>query len=221
MKQTRFGIILAVASFFIMSNQSLVAQDTIKLTSVVPVQWMADSTVIDNTESTLVRMEHGVFMTLDTSGLRPGDLYTAWWGIFNVPENCSDQFCSVDDVFLMDSDGNLILDENGDTLPNRTGRTRARISLLRASQSIVSEDGTLHLQAHLPVGDANDVGWGPGLLDPINAHVHIILRSHGPASSEGLQEQYYEPWGGCPKVPPRDPCIDMVQIAYHIPGAGG
>jgi hypothetical protein len=38
--------------------------------------------------STLVRTDHGVSATVETSVLTPGDVVTLWWVVFNNPGEC-------------------------------------------------------------------------------------------------------------------------------------
>ena len=61
------------------------------VTTVAPIHWMRDLTVIDGTEAILTRMEHGLSMSFETLALEPRTIATIWWVIFDAPENCSDE----------------------------------------------------------------------------------------------------------------------------------
>ena len=50
------------------------------------VEWAPDGPIVEGAESTLVRMEHGLYATFDAVELEPGDAYTVWWAIFNKPK---------------------------------------------------------------------------------------------------------------------------------------
>jgi hypothetical protein len=203
------------------SSLALAAQDGTPMaepvTAVQVVISTKDESVIEDAEAILVRMEHGLSMTLDTTGLVPGEAYTVWWVIFNLPENCSDDLCGPDDVFLVDDLGQFILDENGQWQPNFPGREAAQVSSLRADGRIAYEDGSALFKGHLPIGDTtDDVVFGPGLIYPMSAEVHLIVRTHGPAIPGLTNEQLFTAWGGCPDPTDRSPCDD-VQTAVFMP----
>jgi hypothetical protein len=162
-------------------------------------------------------MEHGISMSLTTAGLQPGEAISIWWVIFNAPENCSDGQCGQNDVYLMDSDGNFVLDGMRRRQLNRTNIELAQIGSLWAAGSIVDEDGTATFEGRLPIGDTTgDVWFGPGLLNPMGAVVHLVLRTHGPAMPGMIGEQLYTQWGGCPNPNDRTPCMN-VQAAFFEP----
>lgn len=194
----------------------VIAQDMVPLEKpIVAVQnmlWEGTDMVVEDAEAILVRMHHGLSMTINTTGLEPGHVYTIWWVIFNHPENCSDGVCGPNDVFLMD-DGRFILTDDGLRQPNMAGRELTQASSLRATGNIGYEDGTSVFRAHLPIGDTtDDMDFGPALLDSMGSEVHLIIRSHGPIIPELLNEQLMTAWGGCPDPYDRSPCQD-VQIA--------
>lgn len=178
------------------------------------VERWSDGTLVEGTESTLVRMEHGLYMTFITEELEPGDAVTIWWVIFNKPENCSEGDCGVDDVVLVDETGTILKNDEGAPQPNVAGRTAAGVAQLTATGTVVDEDGSAKFLARLPVGDTNDAQFGPGLLNPMTADVHLVARTHGPASPGVLHEQLTTPWGGCPDGWPKAPCGN-VQVAVH------
>jgi hypothetical protein len=173
-----------------------------------------EGTVVEGAESTLVRMPHGLYMTFKTVDLTPGEAMTIWWAIFNKPENCSDHVCGIDDVFLVDEEGNRLKDEEGAARPNLPARAATEFSLLRATGSVIDVDGRAEFRAHLPIADTQEVYFGPGLLNVMGSEVHLVLRTHGPAIPGGLYEQLNTDWGGCPAGWPKDPCGDL-QIAIH------
>jgi hypothetical protein len=175
--------------------------------------WEGTDMVVEDAEAILVRMHHGVSMTINTTGLEPGHVYTIWWVIFNNPENCSDGICGPNDVFLMDDEGRFILTDDGLIQPNVAGREMTQVSSLRATGNIGYEDGTSVFKAHLPIGDTtDDMAFGPALLDSMGSEIHLIIRSHGPIIPELLNEQLMTAWGGCPDPYNRSPCRD-IQIA--------
>ena len=64
-----------------------------------------DHSAIAFAGASLTRMDHGVFMNIETVELRPRDAVTAWFVVFNKPENCSGGECGEDDIFNLDADG--------------------------------------------------------------------------------------------------------------------
>lgn len=184
------------------------------------VEWAPDGPMAEGTESTLVRMEHGLYAMINTTGLEPGDAVTLWWVIFNKPENCSNGQCGVDDVFLVDETGATLKDDVGAPRSNVTGRAVTEVSQLSGPGTIVDEGGRAKILARLPVGDSNETQFGSGLLYPMTADVHLILRTHGPAVPSVVREQLTTEWGGCPESWPKDPCRN-VQIAVHTPPGQG
>ncbi|MEQ8673799.1 MAG: hypothetical protein RLP44_26660 [Aggregatilineales bacterium] len=211
---------LVVIIFLIVLGGTSMAQDDDMMDEpIVAVQnvfWSDTDMVVEDAEAVLVRMHHGLSMTVETTGLEPGDAYTVWWVIFNNPEECSDGICNIEDVFLME-DGEFALTEDGMRQPNVAGREMTQVSSLRATGNIGYIDGTSVFRAHLPIGDTTDhVNFGPGLLDSMNTEVHLIIRTHGPIIPELLNEQLMTAWGGCPDPMDRSPCDD-VQIAIFPP----
>jgi hypothetical protein len=192
------------------------AEKIVPIVSTTFLQRLPDDTMVEGAESTLVRMEHGLYATVKTSGLEPGNALTLWWVIFNRRENCSDGKCGPDDVFLVDKNGQFILDDQGAPQANVAARAATEVSQLTGPGAIVGQNGSARFLARLPMGDTNEAQFGPGLLDPMAAEVHLVIRAHGPASPGVVPEQLTTPWGGCPEGWPKDPCQD-VQIAIHAP----
>ena len=178
------------------------------------VEWAPDGPLVEGAESSLVRMEHGLYATFSAVELEPGDAYTLWWVIFNKPENCSDGECGRNDAFMFDADGVQLLSDAGAPQWNFPAHAATEFSLGRASGSVVDVDGTAEFRAHLPVGDDTEFDFGPGLLDPFTPEVHLIIRTHSQMIPGKLSDQLNSPWGGCPEGWPKDPCKD-VQIAIH------
>ena len=124
-------------------------------------------------------------MNIDTADLHVG-AYSTWWVIFNDPSGCSNGSCGENDV-----------------LPP-PGTEEANVSVLwTGTGTIVGPDRMGHFSASLGVGlDAapGQVIYGDGLLDPMGAEVHIIVRYHGPAiwdDATALVEQLSTFQGSC------------------------
>lgn len=153
--------------------------------------------------SILVRAESGVAYTLSTRELEPGAAYTNWWVAFNNPEDCVDP-CNCSDADF----------DNPDEV----------ISVFWATGRVADDHGQGDFAANVDFGELppnpNQVAFG--LANPIvpGAEVHVIVRTHGQASTlpRALEAQLTEFNGGCTKTsdddPPGDACFD-VQFSVH------
>jgi hypothetical protein len=206
------GVALVLA-LPLLAQQSALDQ----LVTVTTVHWWNDLSMVENAEAVLIRMEHGLAMSFTSFGMEPGDVVTIWWVIFDEPENCSNGECSLSDIFLMDRDGNYILDGNGRTQLNRDGVEAAQISNFWAAGTIVDEDGSARFKGHMAIGDTTaDTLFGSALQNPMSAEVHLVARTHGPIIPGLIHEQLLTGWGGCPNPDDRSPCKD-IQVAFFLP----
>ena len=160
--------------------------------------------------STLMRYDDEVDMTISTTGLEPRHAYSVWWVIFNNPDACSDE-CGADD-FPAGVGGA----ETGPEPPDPA----VEASVVWATGLIVSSEGAADFRARLEIGNPPGVvGFGPGLVDPMNAEFHLIVRSHGRAVLGQVAEQIGTTKGLCEVTKP-DPsssnCLN-VQVAAHLP----
>ncbi len=160
--------------------------------------------------STLMRYDDAVGMTIHTVGLEPGHAYSVWWVIFNNPDACSDE-CGPDD-----HPTHAHAYKTGNEPPDPAVNS----SVLWATGQIAGGDGSAYFYANLRVGDPPGmVIFGPGLTDPMNADIHLLVRDHGKAIAGKVAEQISTPQGMCPVTKP-DPgsaeCLDA-QVAIHAP----
>ncbi|MGH9946713.1 MAG: hypothetical protein ACRD6X_05895 [Pyrinomonadaceae bacterium] len=150
--------------------------------STQPVIVMATGEKVPAAGATMTRNNQSVFFTLHTQGLTPGNVVTAWMAVFNNPRHCATSPCTPADFANPDVNGTLL---------NTGGR-------------IIGPDGSATYGAFRAVGDVTGarpgVGTGNGLVRPRRAEIHIVLRSHGPASADPaiLAEQLSMFNGGCP-----------------------
>ncbi len=208
---TRFAVAAAFAAS-VFATATAQAADTVHN----KVMRFADGSVIHGAEATLHRMDHGVAAEMNTVGLRPGHAVTLWWVVFNEPGNCSNNACGDDDVFLMRPDGTFIEMPDGSDPINAAGLDAAQISLLYADGHVIDVNGRAQYQARLPVGDTTSAMFGPGLVDPANAEVHLILRDHGRPGPGQVDSMIYSMNGGCSDRWPNLPC-ENVQVSV-FPG---
>ncbi len=172
----------------------------------------SDGAEVEDAWSTMTRYENGVIATLHTTNLPANDVVTMWWVVFNEPQNCSDA-CGEDDIFMVDEEGELVIGQSGPQL-NLDQIEAAQIALLGATGTVVDEAGNAHFSAVLSKGDNPNLVFGPALLNPLTAEVHLVLRTHGQMSAEALDEQIIMFNGGCASEWPNEPCLDL-QFAVH------
>ena len=145
--------------------------------------------------ATLVRNSSGVTASFHTSQLKRDTAYTFWLVIFNNPENCSAP-CNEDDIFPF------------------PGNVAAMLSIVNIGGHVVGGNGRSNFGGRLNVGDTSGALFGPGLVDPLNSLIFLVLRSHGNPISGMTDQQISLYNGGCPP----NECIDE-QISIHAPGA--
>lgn len=159
--------------------------------SISPVQVFGVGTVVPAAGSMLVRSRHGVFMTLNTSGLAPGTVASVWWVFFNNPGACATTPCGGADL----------------------SNPEVHSSRVNAAARIVGADGAADYGSFIAVGDTTGALDGPGLLDPRRAEIHLAVRTHGTAlSGSMLMAQLTMFNGGCPP----NMCMN-VQTSIHEP----
>lgn len=149
--------------------------------------------------SILTRDNDSVTLTVSTTGLGPGAVYTAWWVIFNRPEACATAPCGLADL----------------------GNAAADPSVLWATGFLADMFGSANFGAHLERSNPpGQVLFGPGLTHVKSAEVHVVLRTHGGPIVGSVDEQMSLFNGGCTAdgAPPDvegDDCFD-VQVTIHV-----
>jgi hypothetical protein len=165
--------------------------------STEPMRVFPSGAVLSGT-STLTRNNNGISMTVQANDLVPGRAYTVWFVIFNSPEGCIGA-CDVTDVLA----------------------NRGVPSLRYGAGHVAGDSGQGNFAGRLATGntggppcaaDANLGSCGPGLLDSRTAVIHLVVRSHGPAIPELVNEQISSFGGGCQV----NTCAN-VQYTEHLP----
>ncbi|MHA1553471.1 MAG: hypothetical protein ACTSU0_03570, partial [Alphaproteobacteria bacterium] len=152
MKILRYG--LAATSFAAIAFSVSATQVAIggEMAAKTTVHKFPDAAVVEGAEAALMRMDHGVSVTLDTVGLTAGDAVTMWWVIFNEPQNCSDGECGENDVFNLDADGKFILNDDGSPPFNGAGHEAAQISVNYADGHVIDMGGAATFLGQFPAG---------------------------------------------------------------------
>jgi hypothetical protein len=160
-----------------------------------PVVWFtASAPPVGGAWSSLVTNASGASMTLHTNSLDAGHAVTIWWIIFNNVGACRSGI------------------ENGGGL--RCGesdlfRTGVDASVLYATGHVVGNNGVGNFSAHLNTGDASGALFGPGLVNPLGADIHLIVHDHGPVDQSLMPAQIHS-FDVC-----NGPCFDPQASAHE------
>lgn len=152
----------------------------------------SDFSVIPGSWSSLMTNDSGAHMTIKTSELTPGDAITVWWVVSNNSELRRHP--------IPDPDGGPDLSACGEgdlPLPPFSGDPATETSALHAAGHVIGGSGKGNFAGHLAVGDVSDALFGPGLLYPETAEIHLIVRGHGQAIPGLVHDQIHTVDGGC------------------------
>lgn len=116
---------------------------------------------------------------------------TMWAVIFNNPQNCNNG-CGADDL----------------------ATPGVNASVLYVTGQRVQSNGRAAFAGAFSKNSVMGTLFGPGLIDPATAEIHLIVRSHGRVIPDMLAGQISSVNGGCPP----NTCTDL-QFAAHLPGA--
>jgi len=152
----------------------------------------------------LQRAASGVAVRIDTTMLTPGNAYSVWWIIFNNPGACDPSGCSDADFGITAVEASVL---------NATGRV-----------ADANGNGDVSFNAFLPVGFIHTAPasgnlrqpFGPGLQNVQGAEIHLVIKSHGPAT--GNIEQISTLMADCvdPAVMPAG-CYDPQAMMFPLP----
>jgi hypothetical protein len=185
------AVLAALIALTTASGKAVPADNSSEKISIKPVLVMATGAVQSAAGSQLTRDKNAIFGIINTKGLNSGWVYTAWFGIFNNPDQCATRPCSAADFANPAVMGSRV---------NFGGR-------------LIGMDGAATYGAFLAVGDTSTAFDGPGLLDPKHAEIHMVVRSHGPAlMGAAFMDQLNVFNGGCPP----NTCMN-VQASVHAP----
>lgn len=163
-------------------------------TATAGVYRLADGSQVPGAWSTLSTGPLGARMTLQTSDLAAGHTVTVWWVIFNRPERCTHP------------EGDLRCGP-GD-LPPYGGDDSAVTSLVYGAGHEVGGSGHATFSGWLATGDAAGALWGPGLVNPTGADIHLLVHDHG-MLAPGQRSDGIHAFGPCEPI-----CVD-VQYSPH------
>lgn len=145
------------------------------------------TTVVPQAGAWLGRKDTGVFGQISTSGLPVGEVVTFWWAIFNNSSQCATPGCAPPDLNNPAVNGSLQYGGGAIVGPNRRVDFSGFLD--------VGDNTGYYLLPQFP----NMPNPAPGLANTKDAAIHIVLRKHGPASSDPavLEQQLTTFPGGC------------------------
>lgn len=155
----------------------------------------------------LNRLQSGVRLQINTTGLQPDAAYTVWWIIFNNPAACAPGGCTGADLGVRGVAG----------------------SVMHATGGVANANGNAKFNAFLPIGfmhtnPSDEAAYGAfirqvrgaGLQNLTGAEIHAIIKSHGPSNGKVKQISTFA--GYCLNVPPALPCYDGQAVRFTVPG---
>jgi hypothetical protein len=144
-----------------------------------------DVTEVEGAQAELFSTENGITMNFRTTGLENGHVYTAWWIIFNNPENCAAAPCAPSDI----------------------GGDGVNANVTYADGILVSDEGRMEFAGSLAAGDIPEAWFGDPLSNPLGAEVHLVVHDHGPLIPELAGDMINSLRAGCTdeSVPPPYP----------------
>jgi hypothetical protein len=125
----------------------------------------SDGSQVAGAWSSLATSAAGAKMTFQTSELPAGHSVTIWWVIFNQPQNCTHP-----EAGLRCGPGDL---------PPFGGDDSAVTSVLYAAGHVIGGSGIASFAGRLATGDTSGALWGPGLINPTTADIHLVVHDHG------------------------------------------
>ena len=156
-------------------------------TSIAKVKTFDGLAVIPYAGASLSRNNEAAFATISTSGLTPETVVTLWWAIFNEPSNCATANCAPSDLNNPAVNGSLQF--GGGQVVGLNGRADF------GGYLAVGDNTGFHLLPQFPLMP----NPAPGLVNPKGATIHLVIRTHGPASADPaiLNQQLTSFGGGC------------------------
>ena len=163
--------------------------------------------VVAGADATLVRQPDGISFTFDGKNLTAGNAYTIWFIAFDNPGECD---------FPMTG---ISLCGVNDLLSNPAAQPTA----VWSAGHVVGKTGEATWGGRVAVGDTSGCTEGgqlacnDGLTNSQSAEIHLVLRSHGPAIPELVNEQIHSFNQGCYAGQPNVGQCTNVQFAAFLP----
>ena len=129
-------------------------------TSVLTHPSQGDVAVVDGAISHLSASRAGVFASVETNSLKPGNAYTLWFVTIANPAACAASPCSGKDV-LMNTDAVLA-------------------DVTYAGGIVADSDGFGEFATYQDVGELEGGWFGHGFAGADTSEIHLVVKNHGP-----------------------------------------
>ncbi|MDX1400699.1 MAG: hypothetical protein R3245_02155 [Kiloniellales bacterium] len=136
-----------------------------------------DIRVIEGATAILSASEKGIFASISTKELVPGNAYTLWFVAINAPENCENSPCKGSDVLKLSE------------------KTQSDVGY--GDGLVAGPDGKGEFATFVPVGKLRQAWIGHGLQKPLSAEIHLVLHDHGPLLADKVSTMIGSYRGGC------------------------
>jgi hypothetical protein len=158
--RTRLVAAIATAAVLVLALANVAGASVGR--NVIPVFAVPAFTPVPGAHSTLVRLDDGIAFAIHTSELTPGTPATLLVVIFNNPGGCSHGVQG-----LRCGEGDLV--PGGPAEP----------SVVVAAEREPRRSGRFGAAGRIPSDDADDALFGPGLSNPSEADIHLVLQQNG------------------------------------------
>jgi hypothetical protein len=190
MRWARGAAVVASVALATLSQAGVASAGTAQQDSAA-VQRFADGSAVSGAWSALVRNDTGATFSLHTRELVAGHTITVWWVIFNQPENCSHGMLG-----LRCGEGDLF-------------EPSVRASVVYGAGHVIGGSGVAGYGGWIGVAETDGALFGPGLLEPLTADIHLVVHDHGVLSAEQIAEGVHN-FGPC------NPCVDVQFSAHEV-----
>jgi opacity protein-like surface antigen len=129
---------------------------------------------VEGAQATLNSNDSGATFQFQTLGLTAGNAYTAWWIIFNYPDECTGP-CDLGDL----------------------GNPNVSAEITYATGHVVGGSGEGNFGDHLSAGDTPGGWFGNGFTNPTGAEIHVLVHDHGPIIPGLVDEMISTYRAGC------------------------
>ena len=159
-------------------------------TRMMPMSWTPPSGQtpgpIDGSQAILVTGPAGASMHLTSRGLTPGNAVTVWFVALQNPQLCKKNPC---------------------TPVEAMGMAEMETVAVNGGGTVVADDGTVEVSAHLPAGEVPTNLFETDFVSPETAEYHLVIHDHGPLIPEIASDMLSSFRGGCTleSVPPHYP----------------
>ena len=152
-----YRVTILACSVFLLLGSTVFADDDVSFLNFTLIDPLPESVIggpVDDTEVELERIDGGVVIEGETSGLLPDHVYTIWALVFNNPAGCNDGCQIADDI----------------------GPDSGFAALWTGIGFVADEDGEAEFEVVIMEGEpAGEVLMGAGLTDAGNAEIHLII----------------------------------------------